>query len=311
MSARSFGRLCSWARASGSSCWALTDSGICGLVWWASLADASSRPAQARRHPGVPGRGRCSRSARHSGSGRCSRCARHSGCGRCSRCGRRCGRGRCSLGALRSGGGPATRPGRGRRRAWVLLPGHGAAVRPRCPVRGPACPTGRRRLGADRASRARSGRRYRPGAGGTSASLMNFRPGSRRRKNAPSPARSSGGPGCPARIRRRGGRLCSGRVRCRRRRPGAVRFRAGRCDGSRLRPRAAPAGYPTGPSPGTRRPRCSGLAALEPPLAPPDLGPPALRAWSPVRAAGPRRSPGERSYPRAVPSAALRGFLLT
>jgi hypothetical protein len=87
---------------------------------------------------------------------------------------------------------------------------------------------------------------------------MNFRSGSRRRKNAASPARSCGGPGFPARVRCRDGRLCSGRVRCRCRRPGAVRFRAGRCGESRLRPRADPAGCPTGPSPGTRRPRCSG-----------------------------------------------------
>jgi len=51
MSARSFGRLFSWDRASGSSCSGVTESGSCGPLSRGGLAGASSRPVQVRSLP--------------------------------------------------------------------------------------------------------------------------------------------------------------------------------------------------------------------------------------------------------------------
>jgi hypothetical protein len=51
MSARSFGRLFSWDRASGSSWSGVTESGSCGPLSRGGLAGASPRPAQVRSLP--------------------------------------------------------------------------------------------------------------------------------------------------------------------------------------------------------------------------------------------------------------------
>jgi hypothetical protein len=89
--------------------------------------------------------------------------------------------------------------------------------------------------------------------------------GSRRQQPASCPARPSGGDGCPARALLREGRLREGRllpgvVHRRHRRPSAARSRPGCPGGCRHRPRAAPAGSPTGSwvCRGTHRPHWYG-----------------------------------------------------
>ena len=151
------------------------------------------------------------------------------------------------------------RAGRGLRRARVLPRGHVAAARWRHLDRGPADPTSRRHRVAAHAPAARYGRR-RPGARRTSVSPQNLRPGSHRRRDAPSQARQDGGFGRQTRLRRHEERQIPGYVHHHDRRPSADRSRSG-CRDASLRPRrAAQAGSQTGswPTRGTRRPRWHG-----------------------------------------------------
>ncbi len=246
----------------------------------------ASRPVRPRdgRHLGARGPGRDWRS-------KCARrpcCARHHGHGLRSRRGRQsggsryCGPGRCyGRGGHRGAGRhcgrePTTRTGPCRRRPRALPPGRPVSAWPRCPVRGPGGLTDHRYRVADHGCGPCSGRLPRPGEARTAVHRTNVhrtslgpgrrRPsGSRRRRPVSCPARPSGGDECPARARLREGRLREGRllpgvVHRRHRRPSVARSRPGCPGGHRYRPRAAPAGSPTGSwvCRGTHRPHWYG-----------------------------------------------------
>ena len=214
MSARSFGRLFSWARASGSSCSGVTESGSCGPGSRGGLAGASSRAAQARPLPGrsrplLPDVRRRSAPGRRSGRARCPRRGRRS----------------------RARSPPRARspsPERSLARSWPPERSPlAAAGRPRGPVaasvaRGSCCPVTWRPPGGVAATAGRPIRRaigagsrttrprcapvgVGPGARRTAASPRNSRPGSRRWRNASYQHRSDGEVRPLGRIRRHGG----------------------------------------------------------------------------------------------------------